>query len=41
MSVSKHNFESKAAIPAASYVQVQAVDAHHNVLRSSSVTKVS
>jgi hypothetical protein len=41
MSVSKTNFESKAAIPAAGYVQVQAMDAHHSVIRSSSVTRVS
>jgi hypothetical protein len=37
MSVSKNGFESEAAIPAAKYVQVQAVDAHHNVIRSSPV----
>jgi hypothetical protein len=41
MSVSKRGFESKAAIPAAAYVQVQAVDAHHDVIRSSSVIKPS
>jgi hypothetical protein len=37
MSVSKHTFESRAVIPAARYVQVQAVDAHHTVIRSSSI----
>jgi hypothetical protein len=36
-SVSKQNFESKATIPAAGYIQVQAMDAHHDVIRSSSV----
>jgi hypothetical protein len=40
-SVSKHGFESEAAIPAAKYVQVQAVDAHHNVIRSSPVASTS
>ena len=39
MSVSKNSFESKAAIPAAKYVQVQAVDSHHNPIRSSSVVR--
>jgi hypothetical protein len=41
MSVSKKNFESKAVIPAASYVQVQALDSHHTVLRSSAVIRAS
>ena len=39
MSVSKNAFESKAAIPAAKYVEVQAVDSHHNVMRTSSVVR--
>ena len=37
MSVSKSGFESKAEIPAAKYVEVQAVGARHNVLSTSSV----
>jgi hypothetical protein len=37
MSVSRSGFESKAAIPATKYVMVQAVNAHHDVIRSSSV----
>ena len=40
-SVPKNGFESKAAIPAAKYVQVQAVDTHHNVIRSSPVAPAS
>ena len=40
-SVSKNAFESKAVIPAAKYVQVQAVDAHHNVIRRSPVATAS
>jgi hypothetical protein len=37
-SVSKHGwFESKATIPAAKYVQVQAMDSHHNLIRNSPV----
>jgi arylsulfotransferase ASST len=41
MSVSKNAFESKAVIPAAKYIEVQAVDAHHNAIRSSSVVAAS
>jgi hypothetical protein len=41
MSVSKRNFEAKASIPAAKYVQVQAVDSHHDPIRSSSVVRAS
>ncbi len=40
-SVSKHDFESKAVIPAAKYVMVQAVNAHHDVIRSSPVAPAS
>jgi hypothetical protein len=41
MSVSKRSFEAKASIPAAKYVQVQAVDSHHDPIRSSSVVRAS
>ena len=41
MSVSKNAFESKAVIPAAKYVEVQAVDSHHNVMRTSRVVRAS
>jgi hypothetical protein len=39
--VTKTNFESKATIPASKYVEVQALDSHGNVLRSSSPAAVS